>query len=701
MLENFSLVLGQFFRRHHLSLSSHECIHHLLLVCFLHEFCNDHSLMNHLTYLFVSTVACALCLLPPETFAQIRQDNFNDGDDVGWERYSMLDVVGASSVFTLPETIKGDYAYRMLSPAPPVEDAGPARSYSLLPDIYTDFYAAVDVLDWNNEVGQAFGFVFRAENIGLGQTTGYVMNYNPQNNSGARGQIEFSMVSAESNAGAVGSARLSLEPGHNYRFVAAVAGSTFRGWVYDHLDLTLPLVAYSGESETYKKGQIGLFNFYAGSSPTDAEIGIADTTFDNYYTSPDAPESLGTHGWYGFVERPRVVFLEPGSRAAYQAAKNGLQCSIALAEDQVSIPAFKLYLNGKDVSSEVSMAKDGSMLHLDFQALESNRVYDAVIEFPEYSVLARTEWTFDTFEQAFLSSDNVVQIEAEDYNFDGGKYLENPAPSGFSDSGQGVNASTGYLDREGLPEIDFFDYNDAPGTEEEAAFRVYDPVATQAGSSESDASPAVVNDVLRKANSDLKIPEYQVTGTRGGEWMNYTRDFPEGDYNVYLRAAGRAMQAIHLDEVTSGSKVFDQTVTRLGTFMLPNMGMKYNYRFIPLKDVDGNPVKLTLGGVTTLRIAIGDTDEDRVNNTTALNYLLFTPALEVASGPIISILGATALNGPYTAVADAVIDAGHITVPANEEMQFFKILDSSGSSGSLVIQGVSIANGHLLVNFSN
>ena len=44
----------------------------------------------------------------------------------------------------------------------------------------SDFFVEVDLLDWDNELNQAFGFLIRAETIALGQTTGYVVNYDPQ-----------------------------------------------------------------------------------------------------------------------------------------------------------------------------------------------------------------------------------------------------------------------------------------------------------------------------------------------------------------------------------------------------------------------------------------------------------------------------------------------------------------------------------------
>ncbi|MDC0325461.1 hypothetical protein OAM01_01760 [bacterium] len=647
-------------------------------------------------------------LIPLIATAQVQQDSFDDGNDEGWARFSALDVVGASSIFSFPESPGDGHAYRLQSPAPAVDAAGPARSFTSLPQVYSDFYAAVDVLDWNNEVNQAFGMIFRADNIGLGQTTGYVMNYDPQQSSGARGQIQFNIVTNEADQGTIGAADISLEPGHDYRFVMTAEGETFRAWVYDHLDLTAPIVSYFGVNDLYANGSIGVFNFYRGGDATDPELGIADSTFDNFYSAPESPESLGDSVWYGFTNEPYIATLSPVNRATYQNAADGLRFSAILPEGMEGAPAFRLSLNGRDVTADVSVEVNEQVLNGSYEGLEANRVFDAVVELPDNTHVSRTEWTFDTFNQDFLVSDEAFVIEVEDYNFDGGQYINNPDPSGITEVGQAVNAATGYLDQSGLPDVDFFDYETTPGPEEFAALRNFDPVRTQAGSSEtgsgeefSGPDPAV-NDVIRDIYANLDLPEYQVTDNEGGEWLNYTRDFPAGEYNIYLRAAGRATQEIHLDEVTSDPSSPDQNTQRVGTFTFPNMGMKFNYRFVPLKDAEGAMVRLTLGGIKTLRLTIGQGREDRINDTTALNYLLLAPAIEEQIPfATISVLAASTVDGEFEAAQGAVVEEGRIIVPVTEAMQFFKINLPNAMAASFALQGVSVQDGALVIQFTN
>ena len=72
------------------------------------------------TYLYPVLTA----LILPVVSAQIVEDDFNDGNDSGWERYSPLDDLGAPLAFTFP----GGNSYRIQGPASPnVAIAGPAR----------------------------------------------------------------------------------------------------------------------------------------------------------------------------------------------------------------------------------------------------------------------------------------------------------------------------------------------------------------------------------------------------------------------------------------------------------------------------------------------------------------------------------------------------------------------------------------------
>lgn len=633
--------------------------------------------------------------------------DFDQDEDTGWTRFSPLDVVGASSIFTFPDDGSGGKAYRLQSPAPPVDAAGPARSFTYLPEVLTDFVAAVDVIDWDNTVNQAFGFLFRAENIGLGQTTGYVLNYDPNQASGARGQIQMNIVTGEVDAGTIGAADLSLQPGRDYRFVLMAEGTNFDGYVYDLSDLTRPIIHWVATDTLYSQGRIGLFNFYRGSGITNPETAIADTTFDNFTVSTDVASYLEAlpatpHSVPGTAH---VLEVQPGDRSSF-VTDNTLNFTVGTRSDIAVDPSsVRVFLNGQNVtaglSSSASTFLSNPSLSFNYTGLEPNRIYDCRIEIDQAGGgIHSTEFSFDTLTEAFLETDEVKVIEAEDYNFEAGQYIDDPLASGLIDGITEVNINEGYLDRMGTPGIDFMDHSSQPGSNEIPEYRLFDFVGTQAGSVETgelDVDHPPINDVIRTKYSELNLPEYQVRGTQGGEWLNYTRDFNAGEYHAYLRVAARAEQDVILSEVISGVTTVDQVTEDLGVFAVPNMGMQSNYRFVPLVNADGERVTLNLSGTQTLRLTLGGEPVNATNGTMALNYLLLTPDLDLPQEPGIVVESATTVNGPYSIVAAAVVTDSSISVPVDGGQAFFRF--RLGLGGDFTITNWGLADGMLTISY--
>jgi len=104
--------------------------------------------------------------------------------------------------------------------------------------------------------------------------------------------------------------------------------------------------------------------------------------------------------------------------------------------------------------------------------------------------------------------------------------------------------------------------------------------------------------------------DYDVGFNSGGDWGNYTRHFPAGSYNVYMRGsnggengggnvgAGTASMSLLL----SGYGTDTQTVTNMGTFTIFATGGWQTYTWVPLKDAFGNLVKFTGGSQETLQV---------------------------------------------------------------------------------------------------
>ena len=267
-----------------------------------------------------------------QQMARGQTDDFNDGNDGGWMH---LDLSAPPANFppatnSYPDDDFGGKAYRIFTPAPPDPGFGPARAFSYRTEVYSNFfYVAVDVVTWDNSLNQAFGFLIRASNIGLGQTDGYVLNYDPNQQVGGRGQFQINIATGENvcSSCTLAAANITLDPTHRYRFVLTGAGTTLTGHIYDFLDLTTPLVTILADDDTYPSGVLGLFNF----SRVDANqyanpiTGKADVTFDNYYASTAAPTPLGLQGTpHPVPDMPQVANRTPEARANFYPYTNGI-----------------------------------------------------------------------------------------------------------------------------------------------------------------------------------------------------------------------------------------------------------------------------------------------------------------------------------------------------------------------------------------
>jgi hypothetical protein len=584
-------------------------------------------------------LAVALVLLQ-STSLRAQVDDFDDGNDEGWTRFNPLTVVGAGATWSFP-----DGAYRLEAPAPPVPNAGPARAFTYRADArYSDFFAAADILAWNNEVNQAFGILGRGDNIGPGTTQGYVCNYNPNQSSGQPGgQFQINRATGEAEDGTLASANVTLEPGRAYRMVFMGVGSTLTGKLYALEDLTRPIatiVAHGDEDDraaTYPDGYCGLFVFFRGGQAQWAEsTSIADATFDNYVAAATAPETVAEPGTpHGVAGMPQAINRVPVSYASFYPAGDGLEFAVStLTSNEINSESIRLILNGRDVSSSLHIEGPSNQLQVRYGGLQPNRIYDARIEIQDSEGRQSTQaWTFDTLTEEFLAAPPVVVIEAEDYNYELGKFQDNPPASGLNSAGvqvrgYGIGSNEGYFDALGGPDIDYRKPMLQIGAGVEAVYRPEDFVGTQAGSVELQPGAILVNDHRRQKYIVDDLPEYQVRRTEAGDWLNYTRTFAPGQYHVYLRVASKARQDILLDRVTGDPTSLDQTTAPLGVFQVPNLGMNTIYRHVPLTDDNGNRVALDLSATPTLRLTMGgEGGEFATRWTKALNYLLFLPAV--------------------------------------------------------------------------
>ena len=294
---------------------------------------------------------------------------------------------------------------------------------------------------------------------------------------------------------------------------------------------------------------------------------------------------------------PLVELLKPINGSIFHPAANGIQFKAStISPNSIPTNQVKLFLNDREVSDKLTLTGSATSRTANFSQLELNLFYQGAIVVADNNGQATTnQFVFDTF-----SYDGTVVVEAEDYNYSadgatGGSFKDNPPPDV-------------YRDLAGLAEVDY--HTSGQG---QSLYRSSDPIATQ-----------TATDQLREPWVAAAVPDYQVADLQIGNWLNYTRTFPKGNYNVYLRYADLVDQVLQLDQVTSNPGQPAQTLKPLGTINAIRTGNENSYRYAPMTDALGKPIVLSLNGKQTLRLT-GVTVEPGFDGLRA-NFLLFAPA---------------------------------------------------------------------------
>lgn len=309
------------------------------------------------------------------------------------------------------------------------------------------------------------------------------------------------------------------------------------------------------------------------------------------------------------VDLPQLSGLSPGGTRPFEAG-NPLSFSVASIGATFPTDGIKLNLDGVDASGGLLITGSASTKDVVFPALQSNAVHRAIITVTNslgHGVSVTNQ--FDTFSQ-----DNFM-VEAEDFDFGGGQYITaaNWSPDGY----QGLGAATNIDFQHTLVDGEQFNYR-ADGIPE-----------------------SLVQHYLVEARQkfiDVGGNDYQLDWFGVGDWANYTRDYPEGHYYVYMRASGLVGSAYSMDlnRVVSGVGTTNQVTSRLGHWSALGRG-KQNYDWLPLTDDSlMAPAIMKLGGVSTLRLS----------TSTGLcypNYFMLVPASGI-------ILAATASAGNVSLV---------------------------------------------------
>ncbi|MBI3849470.1 MAG: carbohydrate-binding protein [Verrucomicrobia bacterium] len=503
-------------------------------------------------------------------------------------------------------------------------------------------------------------------------------------------------------------------------------------------------------------------NILGGLNLDDGDLGLhhtVDITFDNYSASStfNAPK--------GFPGVAQVVDLKPAAQALfYQPPGIGSNITFKVttltAANQINTNSLKLSLNGTNVL--VSQLVITELAHplptdpTDFSVryngpLTSNTIYHGQIIVLDTGGKGTTNnWYFDTFTYFNPTDTNnpsgFLLVEAEDYNYGGGMHQDYPPVSGTDDTtlsedpvlslcdgnpqetigpqvkGGGLGYYNGYdytpppgttvtphSDIVGSPDIDYHDSGDARTRPQDILsrhqYRSSDVVGTVQGTKGGGYdTPRPYRMGLTNANGGTSyVPDYIVADIQPGDWMNYTRNFPNSGWNVYLRVSSEGAQAVRFDQVTGDITQSNQPTALKGQFLVPNTESWTRWRYVPLTDAAGNLQTLALNGTNTLRLTANEVrvSETGVTDTgdLQLNWMLFVPTNGApSSGPWIASAQPAAKSEnfhPAGTVKIVILDRGTAVVPGSIQLRF----DGVNVTGSSTITNTTTEGAGATVSY--
>ncbi len=288
-------------------------------------------------------------------------------------------------------------------------------------------------------------------------------------------------------------------------------------------------------------------------------------------------------GFNNLTVAPELVInnISPDDTKALFNVTNTMSFGITSPSAAINASGIQLTLNGVNVSSHLVITGAGTgSVTARYTNLLLNTVYIGQINVTNAAgASVGAPVRFDTF------SSNNFTWEAEDFDFSGGQFINNPVIS--------TNNLNSYYNQVGVSNVD--EYVGNYSATQPHLWRTNDQVSID-----------LASDTLRPQFAAAGIPDYQVGYFNPPNWVNYTRIFPAGTYNIYARVANGngGLANCYLAEVTSGQGTTSQTTKQLGVFQFSGRGWN-SYDFIPLTDPWGNALAVTLNGQTTLQVTSG------------------------------------------------------------------------------------------------
>ena len=291
--------------------------------------------------------------------------------------------------------------------------------------------------------------------------------------------------------------------------------------------------------------------------------------------------------------------------------------------------------------------------------LAGNTVYSALILVNDANgVQASSSVAFDTITPSYT-------FEAEDWNYSGGLYIDNPAPDAYAGSSH-----------DGVAEIDYHRPNG--GT-----------LGTYGRAGLDSENCGDIHRLPYETIPGVFSQDYDNGNTSGGDWANYTRTFPAGTYNLFVRVSrgngGSVTDAGSMALVTSDPTTSPQTTQVLGKHNTPSTGGWQTYTWMPVLNSGGYPAQFVADGTPkTLRYTFDGASDN-------INFIMLLPAVGGNPPPFVSAFtpDGTALFQPSNTITFTVSSSVGIA-------QTNVVLNLNGAN----VSGLSFSGSSTLWNIS-
>ena len=284
--------------------------------------------------------------------------------------------------------------------------------------------------------------------------------------------------------------------------------------------------------------------------------------------------------------------FQPSSALTFTAASPAGVANVTVTLTVSTLSGSATFIKHLTVGNGLTVVSGSGTSEILSAALTTNTLYSAVINVTDANNnTASSTVSFDTISPSYT-------WEAEDFDNSDmtPNYIDNPQVNQYA----------------GLPSVSGVDYNNTSPGSGQAAYRPQG-LETENGGSTGD-TPRL--QYINTTNLD-----YDVGYNNGGNWGNYTRHYPAGLYNVYVRGSGGNGAQTDAGEITNASGTASFAGT--GPYAFSVQGHGWNtWEWDPVLDSNGKLAQLTISSsvtTSTLQLII---DKGNCNE----NFFMLVPA---------------------------------------------------------------------------